>query len=628
MPPAPKTAAPGAAIVAALPNATRKRLTRFAILGAAAFLLAACGGGGGGGGGAVKRPPEDTMVVEPKKNRAPTTEGRISDRTLEVGGSVTIDLSGYFADPDGDSLTYEVGYSQGEDNVRASVSGNDLQMEGVAPPGAIVKVTASDPGGLSASLDIDVSVTPDDSNSCQFANDGECDEPGLCRAGTDTNDCRSTGPAPPANRAPTTMGTFPGGTMEVGESLTIDLSRYFTDPDGDSLTYELGYGAGQSSSVRASVSGDSLRITAAAPPGAAIGVTASDPGGLSAHWDIAVIVNPADHPGTIGGAVTISPGSSVSGSIASADDVDFFRLPLTRPGTVTFWTGGEADTVIALLDSDGNDLSSGRRGAASVIASGASPPLVATAGGRVSVTTGVDEVFAQVSGQPGGSTGGYTLHNSVAENLKPVIASRLSSIALKAGGPVVTVDLKNAFRDPEGGALTFHASFGAGQVGPISLGLTLSGSILSIESPAAMKPGPVSIRITASDPFGLFAVQLLEVKIQPPAAEEPEIGDLSGCLTVTIHEESDPHGICRESTSYRAHAINSCSVRLWVTWEWSKREYYPPWSRFGTGVDAGEEDFSSTGCVTSKPQMRYCARALVANHAVCRGDNIPWRYAN
>lgn len=244
----------------ALPNAIRKGLTFFAILGAATFLVAACGGGGGGGGPIkpppIKPPPGPVMKIVP--NGAPTTKGSIPDRTLGVGGRAVIDLSGYFADPDGDSLTYRLTYrpSRNSANVRASVSGNSLLIRGVASPGVTVRVTARDPGGLSAYQDIDVSVK-----------------------------------ALVENRAPTARGSIPDRTLEVGERYTIDLSNYFTDPDGDRLTYQLTFSSGHDGNVHASVSGDELQIQGVASPGARVRVTASDPSGRTAYQDFTVSVS-------------------------------------------------------------------------------------------------------------------------------------------------------------------------------------------------------------------------------------------------------------------------------------------------------------------------------------------------
>ena len=46
----------------------------------------------------------------------------------------------------------------------------------------------------------------------------------------------------PTNRAPTTSGpipaqTIPANTLAQGESVRLDVRQFFSDPDGDALTY-------------------------------------------------------------------------------------------------------------------------------------------------------------------------------------------------------------------------------------------------------------------------------------------------------------------------------------------------------------------------------------------------------
>ena len=75
---------------------------------------------------------------------------------------------------------------------------------------------------------------------------------------------------------------------------------------------------------------------------------------------------------------------------------------------MTFWATGEADTVIALLDEDGNELATTGAAPASISAAGGGGSVAASEG-RVSVKTGAEQVIARVSGKQGGSTGGYRL---------------------------------------------------------------------------------------------------------------------------------------------------------------------------------------------------------------------------
>ena len=185
---------------------------------------------------------------------------------------------------------------------------------------------------------------------------------------------------------------------------------------------------------------------------------------------------PADEPGTTADAIAITGDDPVSGSLSSPDDIDYFRLALDGPGTVTFWTTGEAETVVTLVDEDGNDLSAAGAGTTTrttgngaTLAAAVAVP--ADSAGRVSVTTGLDDVYARVTGQANGRAGNYDLHHEVAENLAPRVLKSLTGINVIPGGAAVTVDLSEFFSDPEGGTLTFRASLPDAAIGPVRLGV-------------------------------------------------------------------------------------------------------------------------------------------------------------
>ena len=356
--------------------------------------------------------------------------------------------------------------------------------------------------------------------------------------------------------------------------------------------------------------------------------------------EIPVTPAPAtDHPNTLAAAVVVAAGATVEGSIDSSDDVDFFKVQLTDPGTVTFWTTGEADTVITLLDGDGNDLSAAA-GSVSSRPAGGGAGLVAAAAdtadsaGRVSVTTGLDEVFARVSGRQGGSTGDYSLHNEVVENLAPRIVKRFTTVTAKAGGAAATVDLSEFFSDPEGGALTFSASLPAGSIGPVSLGLNVSGSVLSIIGPANLRPGPVSITVTASDPFGLVTVQVLSVTVQPADSARSTV---DGCVTdarlVDQRSCSD-----RRTRSYYLSFTNSCSYRINIRYAWNPTPGGSPgWGNPSSRTALAMSTVRSVSfCFASQPRARFCVSRRLGDvpsgspdgYSRCGGDNPAWREVN
>ena len=82
-------------------------------------------------------------------NDPPEAVGTIPDQYLDVRDPpVTIDLTPYFRDRDGDPLTYTVSVSEPVATVTVSVV--TLTLNGVSPGAASVTVTAHDPGGLTA----------------------------------------------------------------------------------------------------------------------------------------------------------------------------------------------------------------------------------------------------------------------------------------------------------------------------------------------------------------------------------------------------------------------------------------------------------------------------------------------
>ncbi len=94
-----------------------------------------------------------------------------------------------------------------------------------------------------------------------------------------------------ANRAPTAVGSIPAQTMQSDDSaLLLTVSSYFTDPDGDNLTYTAS--SSNSGVATASVSGAQVSISAVAVGTATITVTANDES-LSVTQTISVTVTAA-----------------------------------------------------------------------------------------------------------------------------------------------------------------------------------------------------------------------------------------------------------------------------------------------------------------------------------------------
>lgn len=88
------------------------------------------------------------------RNHAPRPEGQIPEVTQWIfGGPVDVAVSPYFSDPDGDSLEYEASWSDGR---AVSLAQGFATVMPVAGGTATIRVTATDPAGLSALQTFDV----------------------------------------------------------------------------------------------------------------------------------------------------------------------------------------------------------------------------------------------------------------------------------------------------------------------------------------------------------------------------------------------------------------------------------------------------------------------------------------
>ncbi len=155
------------------------RAATLAALAAFAVMCSACGSDDGGtsgkdGASASEAVPATTMALDPEaaveqpdggdgdvavsepQNAAPSV-GMIAASEVAAGGAVTIYLSRFFGDPDGDELVYEAASSDAA-VAAVSVSGSKLTIAGAGEGAATVTVTARDPGGLSVEQSFEVAV--------------------------------------------------------------------------------------------------------------------------------------------------------------------------------------------------------------------------------------------------------------------------------------------------------------------------------------------------------------------------------------------------------------------------------------------------------------------------------------
>lgn len=93
---------------------------------------------------------------------------------------------------------------------------------------------------------------------------------------------------PPPNRPPLAAGSIPAQELSALDTVRVDVSQYFTDEDGDQLTYSATSTAPVV--VSASMTGPVLSIVGRTAGQGEVTVTARDPDGLSATQQVSVTV--------------------------------------------------------------------------------------------------------------------------------------------------------------------------------------------------------------------------------------------------------------------------------------------------------------------------------------------------
>lgn len=283
-------------------------------------------------------------------NRPPVTVGSIADRALPADRLVTVNIADYFADPDGDTLHY-FAVSSDTTRARATVRDGVLILRGVARGIATIRVTASDPEGLTASQSFVVAIP---------------------------------------NQAPRTVGTIADTTIARGRSASVDASAHFNDPDGDDLSYTAT--SSRTATATVTVSGARVTVRGRAVGTATITVTAEDPEGLQAvqSYHVTVRGRPNRAPRAVG---TIPDGVLLVGEEYAVDLEPYFNDPDDDPLTYAASSSNNSVAEARVLD-EGIFVTAAGHGSATVSVTATDPGgLSATASFEVGVVPGFDMVL-------------------------------------------------------------------------------------------------------------------------------------------------------------------------------------------------------------------------------------------
>ena len=284
-----------------------------------------------------------TVVVNViEASRAPVARADAAETPYEV--SALIDVLANDSDPDGDTLRVVAATSPEHGTARAEAGGVRYSPSAGYEGTDRFRYAVADPGGLSATATVTVTVLPinhppeavdDDAETLEdlsawidvLANDSDPDDDTLQVVsatapahGTVTVRPRRVRyvPAPdyhgrdrfrytisdpggltatatvtltvlPVNDPPEAVGVVPAQSLEEGgEPVTLDVAPYFTDVDGDALTYTAD--SSNPAAAAVAVNGSTLTLSAVVTGTATVTVTATDPEGLTATQVFAVAV--------------------------------------------------------------------------------------------------------------------------------------------------------------------------------------------------------------------------------------------------------------------------------------------------------------------------------------------------
>lgn len=190
---------------------------------------------------------EDTMEPVPA-NEAPVAVGVVPPVTVAAGDHVIVDVSGFFQDPDGDPLLYGAGTSNAL-VAGVSVAGSRMTVVGVGTGQAAGFLFARDQAGGEAVQNFVITVP---------------------------------------NQPPVAAQQLPALRLTTGQVHQIDLSQYFSDPEGDDLTF--GVTTANTLVAVGAVSGNTLTVVGVTVGSTTITVTARDADGGEVQQETPVVV--------------------------------------------------------------------------------------------------------------------------------------------------------------------------------------------------------------------------------------------------------------------------------------------------------------------------------------------------
>ena len=416
--------------------------------------------------------------------------------------------------------------------------------------------------------------------------------------------------SPPPNQAPVVVRAIPAQIVAEGESVSVTLDDYFSDPEGGSLNY--GATSSNEGVATTSISGSAVVVEGVSEGTATVTVTATDPGGLSARQQFGVTVGRA-------------PGNRAPEVVQGISD---------RTLAVGKSFGGPAGPYFRDPDNDSLLYTATSSNPAAVTVTTAHLPLfppvfevrAVTEGTAIITLTATDPEDLSVSLT-------FQVTAEILPNNPPVATQDLPDQTINVGQERAVVrNLHDYFSDPDGDRLGFSASSSDTSV------LETGWSIVSGWWINGRSAGTVTVTVTATDEVGASVSQDVTVTVVELPNEAPIVtGAISNQSMVVGETDSlsvgDLHGYFSDPDddplTFRASSSARGTVSVWI----QETSLYMRAFLAGsvtvtvTATDPGLKNVSQEFTVTAEPEgstnQAPVVTGTIADRTAIIGGELP-----
>ena len=399
-----------------------------------------------------------TVTVTAPANNAPTVASAIDDATIvNETGTHQVTLTGVFSDADNDTL-----------RIRAKSSDTDAATVSVADDFSALTVTAKARGSAT------ITVTASD---------------GYAGSVSDTFTVK-------VKAAPVVATAIPDATMVEVSSQEVDLSKVFSDADGDTLTYTVS--STDLDAVAVFEFHSAMQVFAIEKGKETVTVTAQDSDGNQVSDSFAVTVTaPANNPPTVASEID---------DATIVNETGAHRVSLS---SVFSDADGDALTITAASSADGVAT-------VSVAADQSALTVAAQARGTATITVSASD------GNGGSVSDSFALTVKAA----PVVAAAIDDVSELEVDAMHEVSMSGVFRDPDGDAVTVtQASSSDTSIAAVSAAIDGATTAITAVTVTAESEGTATITVTAQDSDGNTVQDAFDVTVNAPAAQQQKVNN-------------------------------------------------------------------------------------------------------